>query len=64
MIKKIKSKLLTYLFKDWVENEFDVETLEVTKAMITQKEVKLKYIIDKVNHKPVLGFHAHLQKNQ
>ena len=42
MIKTIKSKLLTYLFKDWVENEFDVETLEVTKAMITQKEVKLK----------------------
>ena len=27
MFKKVKSKMLTYLFKDWVKNETDVETL-------------------------------------
>ena len=32
MIAKLKSKLLTYLFQDWVKNEYDLETLELTKA--------------------------------
>ena len=31
MIPKLKSKLLTYLFMDWVENEYDLETLNLTK---------------------------------
>ena len=57
MITKLKSKLLTYLFKDWVLNEYDLETLELTKGMIHNREVMLKTIIDKVQHKPVLGFH-------
>ena len=63
MINKIKSKLLTYLFMDWVENEYDLETLNLTKGMIHNREVMLKTIIDKVQHKPVLGFHAHLKNN-
>ena len=58
MINKIKSKLLTYLFMDWVENEYDLETLNLTK-MIHNREVMLKTIIDKVNHKPILGFRNH-----
>ena len=56
MINKIKSKMLTYLFKDWVANEYDLETLELTKGMINNREVLLKTIIDKVNHKPIIGF--------
>ena len=58
-VSNIKSKLLTYLFKDWVKNEFDIETLEAAKSMITTKELELKYMLDKMNHKPVLGFRTH-----
>ena len=59
MIAKLKSKLLTYLFQDWVKNEYDLETLELTKGMIHNREIMLKTIIDKVNHKPIIGFRAH-----
>jgi len=38
MIKKIKSNLLTYLFKDWVNTETDLETLQITKSMISRRE--------------------------
>ena len=62
MINKIKSKLLTYLFMDWVENEYDLETLNLTKGMIHNREVMLKTIIDKVNHKPILGFEVIVNK--
>ena len=54
MITKLKSKLLTYLFKDWVKNEYDIETLELTKGMIDNRAIMLKTIIDKVNHKPII----------
>ena len=59
MITKLKSKLLTYLFKDCVKNEYDLETLELTKGMIDNRAIMLKTIIDKVNHKPIIGFRAH-----
>ena len=59
MITKLKSKLLTCLFKDWVKNEYDLETLELTKGMIDNRAIMLKTIIDKVNHKPIIGFRAH-----
>ena len=45
---------------DWVENEYDLETLNLTKGMI-HREVMLKTIIDKVNHKPIIGFRAILK---
>ena len=59
MINKIKSKMLTYLFKDWVANEYDLETLELTKGLINNREIMLKTIIDKVNHKQILGYRSH-----
>lgn len=37
MFGKLKSNLLTYLFKDWVENETDVETLNITKRIIRRR---------------------------
>lgn len=64
IVDKIKSKVLTYLFKDWVKNEFDIETLEAAKSMITAKELELKYILDKMNHKPVLGFRSHAKDSK
>ena len=63
MISKLKSNLLTYLFKDWVKNEYDLETLNLTKGMIDNRAIMLKTIIDKVNHKPIIGFRAHTKKS-
>ena len=37
MFGKLKSNLLTYLFKDWVKNETDVDTLSITKSMIRRR---------------------------
>ena len=44
MIKKLKSNLLTYLFKDWVSTETDDETLQITKQMIEQRQGKVSGI--------------------
>jgi|TARA_B100001093_G_scaffold430610_1_gene426368 hypothetical protein len=53
MFKKAKSKLLTYLFTDWVNNEEDVETLLLTKQMIDIRKNKI------TGHIPVIGFRTH-----
>jgi hypothetical protein len=55
MIKKIKSNLLTYLFKDWVKTETDVETLQITASMIRRRENILVESTDTVR-KIVKGF--------
>ena len=41
MLGKLKSNLLTYLFKDWVSNETDEETLQIAKQMIEQRQGKV-----------------------
>jgi hypothetical protein len=53
MFKKIKSKMLTYLFTDWVNNEKDVETLLLTKQMIENR----KNIV--TGYTPIIGFRTH-----
>lgn len=58
MIKAIKSKLLTYLFKDWVMNETDLETLQVSKQFIKKREIEI------TGHVPVLGFRSHVNNNK
>ena len=58
MIKAIKSKLLTYLFKDWVMNETDLETLQVSKQFIKKREEAI------IGHVPILGFRSHLSQEQ
>ena len=57
MIKKIKSKLLTYLFTDWVKTETDLETIQLTTQMLKNREIEI------TGHKPVLGFRAHYQND-
>ena len=60
MIKKLKSDLLTYLFKDWVKNETDEETLQITKQMIEQRQD----IVSKVgntNRTVVAGFRRSIE---
>jgi len=56
MIKKIKSKMLTYLFKDWVMNETDLETLQVSKQFIRKREIEI------TGHVPVIGFRSHIKQ--
>jgi len=58
MIKKLKSNLLTYLFKDWVKTETDVETLQLTLSMIKQRE---NILVENVNtsRNIVKGFRAY-----
>lgn len=58
MIKAIKTKLLTYLFMDWVKTETDLETLKVSKNFIRKREVEI------TGHVPVLGFRHHLQNDE
>ena len=56
-MKKLKSKLLTYLFTDWVKTEEDVETLIMTRNMIEQRKNQI------VGHTPILGFIMHGNSN-
>lgn len=59
LLQKIESKILTKLFTRWVDKEYDLELLEMTRTLIENKEYEIKYIIDKINHKPILGFQHH-----
>ena len=54
MIAKIKSSLLTYLFKDWVAKEQDVELLSLTKQLIDNRIITVD-----PSKKPILGFRQH-----
>ena len=56
MIKAIKSKLLTYLFTDWVKTETDLETLKLTQNFIRKREIEI------TGHVPVLGFRSHISQ--
>jgi hypothetical protein len=53
MKKKLKSKLLTYLFTDWVKTETDVEVLVMTKQMIENRKNEV------TGHRPVIGFKSY-----
>ena len=52
MIQKLKSKLLTYLFNDWVRTETDLETLRLTNTLIKEREIEVSGI------KPIMGFYS------
>ena len=56
MIEKIKSKLLTKLFISWVNEEFDVELLEASKAMIQQRQDAVNTLADQSNPPRPIGF--------
>ena len=56
MIDKIKSKLLTKLFVDWVNDEFDVELLEASKLMIQNRQDQVNFLAAKANPPEKIGF--------
>ncbi len=56
MLKKIKSKLLTKWFKEWVKDEFDIQTLDIAASMIQEQKVMILTMQDlKTNH-TIKGF--------
>ena len=40
----------------WVDNEYDLETLSLTKGLIHQKETEIKYAIDQSNRTYIVGY--------
>ena len=56
LIEKIESKILTKLFMRWVDNEYDLELLAMTRSLIQNKETEIKSIIDYTNKVEIKGF--------
>lgn len=56
LLQKIESKILTKLFTRWVDSEYDLELLTMTRCMIENRENEIKIMIDKLNYKPFKGF--------
>ena len=56
MIGKLKSKLLTKLFKEWVADEWDIELLTMTATLIHNREDVLKQYIESANKPQTIGF--------
>lgn len=56
LLQKIESKILTKLFTRWVDNEYDLELLQMTRSMIESRENDLQLIIGYVNKKEIKGF--------
>ena len=56
LIQKIESKILTKLFMRWVDKEYDLELLAMTRSMIQNKETEIKSIIDLTNKVEIKGF--------
>lgn len=46
LIRKIKSYLLTKLFIDWVNDEFDLESIQVAQSLLTERETFIQTLQD------------------
>lgn len=56
LIQKIESKILTKLFMRWIDNEYDLELLAMTRSMIQNKETEIKSMIDYANKVEIKGY--------
>ena len=56
LLEKLESKILTKLFTRWVDNEYDLELLQMTRSMIESRERELQLIVGYVNKKEIKGF--------
>ena len=56
MLDKIKSKLLTKLFIEWVNDEYDVELLEASKVLIQQRQDAVNTLSAKADPPTPIGF--------
>jgi hypothetical protein len=57
MVNKLKSTILTYLFKDWIDKETDVEILNITARAIKRKVNLIEENID-TGRTIIKGFNA------
>jgi hypothetical protein len=55
-IERIESNLLTWLFKRWIQKEYDVELMEFTRCMIYEREKNVKSMFNSLEKKPTIGF--------
>lgn len=56
LIQKIESKILTKLFMRWIDKEYDLELLAMTRSMIQNKETEIKSMIDYANKVEIKGY--------
>ena len=56
LLQKIESKILTKLFMRWIDREYDLELLAMTRSLIQTKETEIKSIIDYTNKVEIKGF--------
>lgn len=56
LLEKLESKILTKLFTRWVNSEYDIELLQMTKSMIDTRERELQLIVGYVNKNEIKGF--------
>ena len=56
LLQKLESKILTKLFTRWVNSEFDIELLQMTKSMIETRERDLQLIVGYINKNEIKGF--------
>lgn len=57
MVNKLKSTILTYLFKDWIDKETDVEILNITARAIKRKVNLIEENVD-TGRTIIKGFNA------
>ena len=56
ILQKIESKILTKLFMRWIDKEYDLELLAMTRSLIQNKETEIKSIIDYANKVEIKGY--------
>ena len=56
MWQRLKSKLLTKLFIQWVNDEYDLELLAATRQLIEKQEQQIKWYIHFGSRIEVKGF--------
>ena len=56
LLQTIESKILTKLFMRWIDKEYDLELLAMTRSLIQTKETEIKSIIDLSNKVEIKGF--------
>jgi hypothetical protein len=55
-VETIKEKLLTKWFKQWVNDEYDLELLAMTKQLITIREDEINSMISTASRIEIKGF--------
>lgn len=58
-LKKVESKILTKLFMRWIDDEWDLELIQMTKSLLTERENKINTLLHFGNRVEIKGFKRH-----